>query len=129
MAGAAGTIKEVWKHNEEQDGREPQAAAMSLGVPRFTLTAFGDRIFARMGPTTIPLPEPDGRDGRRRAAELDRGRRPERPRASCSGRGRRPRSPARRKPAADASRDLGFEGTPVADARSVYVGDDRPQRA
>ena len=89
----AGTIKAVWKHDEDQDGGAPQAPRLSLGVPRYTLTAFGDRIYARMGPTGHALPgvRPAGWAAacRRARSSPSTGA----PTASCSGSGRRPRSP------------------------------------
>ncbi len=120
LAGAAGTIKEVWKHNEEQDGREPQAPRMSLGVPRFTLTEFGERIYARMGPTGTPFPGfARGMGGgvpQSAIVAVDR---------STDGKLIWKRSsaeiPLPQRPA-DANRGhLGFEGSPVADARCVYA--------
>jgi cellulose synthase operon protein C len=116
----SGSIREAWKHDEQSDG--PQAASPFATLDRFTLTAFGDRIYARMGPTptqvfwmrggigggaTTPnaiVAVDRGTDGKllwaRKASEV----------------------PLPKRPAADATtRGVGFEGTPVADASGVYV--------
>src|SRR5262249_45474554 len=56
VPGSSGEIKWVWKHDEDQEGTAPQATRVSYGVARFTLAGFGDRIYARMGPTSAPYP-------------------------------------------------------------------------
>jgi outer membrane protein assembly factor BamB/tetratricopeptide (TPR) repeat protein len=113
----AGSIKLAWRHDEDQNGFVPQAARPTIGVPRFTLTAFGNRLYARMGQTALPYPGARGgglaqnylialdlaTDGKllwkKLAGDVLTGR-----------------------PAAEAgSKNLGFEGSPVADARRVYV--------
>ncbi|WZO96479.1 PQQ-binding-like beta-propeller repeat protein [Isosphaeraceae bacterium EP7] len=111
-----GIVPVAWKHENQAGQFVPSAARSSIGVPRFTLTAVGDRIFARLGPpamtsmSRMPSTPPSSivaldraSDGkllwRRHAADLDMARR--------GGEGGR--SPT-------------FEGTPVADTRGVYVG-------
>jgi outer membrane protein assembly factor BamB len=118
-AGSSGLIKEIWKHDEEQEGTGPQAMRFSLGVPRFTLSAFGDRIYARMGPTGTPPPA-FGRGGgapqQSAIVAVDR---------SSDGKLLWKRSSTEitmpRRPADANNRPMGFEGTPVADARCVYA--------
>ena len=113
------SLKEAWKQGDEQAGA-PQATRLSEGIPRFTLTAFGDRVYARMGLTSSPF-----MGGRMRGMNggsqnyimaLDR---------STDGKllWKKP-SPdvfPPRKPGDANNRNLGFEGSPVADARNVYV--------
>jgi outer membrane protein assembly factor BamB/tetratricopeptide (TPR) repeat protein len=118
--GAGGTIKEVWKHSEDPDSRDPQAMRPSLGVPRYTLTEFGERIYARMGPTGIPFPGFvrgfGGGVPQSAIVAVDR---------STDGKLLWKRSAAEitlPQRQADANRgQLGFEGSPVADARCVYA--------
>ena len=40
-------IEPAWKHDPENTVHPGEPAA--TGIPRYTLTAFGDRIYARMG--------------------------------------------------------------------------------
>ena len=103
--------------------------------PRYTLTAFGDRIYARMGPADLDADghgdgDGDGPGGGD-AAELPGRRRSDDGRqAALEAPGRR-RSPSPSARPTGLSRSVGFEGTPVADARSVYVAltDRREQTA
>ena len=111
---ATDTVPEAWKH-EDANNYPPSATRGISTVPRFTLTGYGDRIYARMGqtggssstrmlPTQSLLVEIDRGTGkalyRRSAAEIQLPRR--------GGEGSR--------------RAANFEGTPVADERNVYVG-------
>ena len=48
-ATAAKLIIPVWKYPPDEDAQIPHARSMSPPVPRYTLTAFGNRIYARMG--------------------------------------------------------------------------------
>ena len=116
----AGPVKLAWEwHDEEQGGNIPQANKMAVGVPRFTLTAQGDRVFARMGLTTIPfMNRMGGMVGGSQSflVAVDR---------ATEGK-KLWKKPAvdvlpSRKPGDNANRNLGFEGSPVADPRSVYV--------
>ena len=96
--------------------------------PAFTLTAFGDRIYARMGqpPPRCPSRMGMGTMGNApsfivaidRAAQGKLLWKRRRPRSPCPAPGRR----------RGRSRNAVFEGSPVADARSVYVAIDRPDR-
>lgn len=91
---------------------EARAARPIFGVPRFTVTGQGDRIFARLGPlgtrmgTSFLVAVQNNRDvdgkliWRRASSEITL------PQRQGGG----------------AGRFVAFEGTPVADDRSVYVG-------
>jgi len=88
---------------EEEDAADPRAAA-ALGIPRFTATVFGDRLYARMGPAVTGRPHDapsSGRDGYLVCLDL-------------AGQG---------KLAWKVAPEPGwaFEGSPVADVASVYV--------
>ncbi|MCA1686320.1 MAG: PQQ-binding-like beta-propeller repeat protein, partial [Planctomycetia bacterium] len=117
---SAGVVKVAWEwHDEEQGGGVPQASRMAVGVPRFTLTAQGDRVYARMGLTTIPFMNRMGTivgGAQSYLVALNR---------ATDGRKlwKKPSVDVipSRKPGDPSNRNLGFEGTPVADARSVYV--------
>ena len=108
----AGGTPMAWKH--EPDPQPTRSAARQyVGTPRFTLTAFGDRIYARLGtPGAISGPRAPQAPGaivaldraadgkllwRRTAGEIDLSRRG--PQGAAAG----------------------FEGSPVADDRAVYV--------
>jgi outer membrane protein assembly factor BamB len=124
---SAGSIKVAWKHDEDQGSGVPQAARLGVGVPRYTLTAYGDRIYARMGMTTAPFMGRMGTGGSQSyLVAVDR---------STDGKllWKKLASdvPTSKKPGEANSRSVGFEGTPVADARSVYVAltDRREQTA
>ncbi len=110
-------VKYVWKHPEDQGTSAPAAARPTAGPPRFTLTAFGDRVYARMGLTTPPYMGGRSNGGPQNyLVAVDR---------ATEGKllWKKPSTDVAvsEKPAEAASRNLGFEGTPVADARSVYV--------
>jgi cellulose synthase operon protein C len=112
----SGAVKIAWRHDEEQGGGGPQAARFSVGVPRFTLSAQGDRVYARMGLTSVPYMGRVGAPAQSYLVAVDR---------STDGKllWKKPSGdvlPAR-KPGDAAGRNIGFEGSPVADARSVYV--------
>ncbi|MGE5754275.1 MAG: PQQ-binding-like beta-propeller repeat protein [Planctomycetaceae bacterium] len=116
-ASPSTTINEVWRHEEDQDGTAPQATRVSSSVPRFTLTAFGDRIYARMGPTGAPYLGV-GRMGvaaQGAIVALDRGAEGKSLWRRTAGEIALPKRPD------GINRNTGFEGTPVADARGVYV--------
>ena len=95
------------------------ATRFPSGVPRYTLTAFGDRVYARMGPTNWPSFSMRGisnYESRSSIVAVDR---------ATEGKllWKRPATeivlPKRQAEAAN--RTTGFEGTPVADARNVYA--------
>ena len=110
-------VKYVWKHPEDQGNAAPAAARPTAGPPRFTLTAFGDRVYARMGLTTPPYLGGRSSGGPQNyLVAVDRG---------TEGKllWKKPSTDVTvsEKPAEAENRNLGFEGTPVADARAVYV--------
>jgi outer membrane protein assembly factor BamB len=87
----------------------------SLGVPRFTMTVFGDRLYARMGTSvTACPPQPGSTGGAGYLVALD---------LAAQGR-------LAWKIAPDGP-DWAFEGSPVSDGSNLYVamrrGDVRPQ--
>jgi outer membrane protein assembly factor BamB/tetratricopeptide (TPR) repeat protein len=106
-----GSVDVAWKH-EQQSGTTQAARSLTM-MPRYTLTAFGDRIYARLGTPGPAQPRPmmpvesvivavdRSTDGKllwkRQASDT--------------------KLPLRQADASFAS----FEGSPVADARSVYV--------
>ncbi len=50
-ADGSGPVDVAWKHDEYPASSGPQPAAFfSYDIPHYTLTAYGDRIYARMGP-------------------------------------------------------------------------------
>lgn len=124
------TVEPAWRYDPEGDGAIPQARQPVWVLPRHTLTAVGDRIYARMGVATPPVfmgmnrmvgegtsivaldrSRPgDKRLWTKRAVELTL-----------------PDRPARE----GAPRSVNFEGTPVADDQSVYaaITDRREQTA
>lgn len=112
-----GSVKVAWKHDEEAGGGVPQATRLTIGVPRFTLTASGQRIYARMGLTSAPYM---GRGGmgvtQSYLVAVDR---------ATEGKLLWKKPPGdvvpSRRPGENPGRNLGFEGTPVADDRNVYV--------
>ncbi len=123
--GAAPSTPVVaWKHEHQGGGFVAEASRPHHGLARYTLTAFGDRIYARMGP---PPPAAFngmgmGRMGPSNASStsfvvaLDR---------SAEGKLLWKRSASeivlpKRKPDAG-NKTATFEGSPVADARNVYV--------
>ncbi len=119
--GEARPVSPAWRHDPENGAPVAPTNRSSGAIPRYTLTAAGNRIFARMGQSsTLYL---TGRAGRfresepgtssivaldwntqgkllweKRSADLEL---PDRPGAS--------------------TRTVNFEGTPVADDRNVYV--------
>ncbi len=129
---SAGQVKVAWEwHDEDQGGNGIQATRSSIGVPRFTLTAQGDRVFARMGLTTIPSPNRMGMGGLGGGSQsylvaIDRATEGKKLWKKLSA-----DVLSTRKPGDNSNRNVGFEGTPVADARSVYVAltDRREQTA
>jgi outer membrane protein assembly factor BamB/tetratricopeptide (TPR) repeat protein len=120
------TIEPAWKHDPENT--VPQVNRGSGGIPRFSLTAVGNRIYARMGAST-----PSGYMGMNRSGAftssyiiaLD---------WSAQGKflwQQRAGDLVLPNRQADRSRSINFEGTPVADGHNVYVAvtDRREQTA
>jgi outer membrane protein assembly factor BamB/tetratricopeptide (TPR) repeat protein len=124
---AALTIEPAWKYDPE--AAVPPAYRGGAGIPRYTLTAVGHRIFARVGAPTPPAYTGFNRTaGGNTSAILA---------LDSSAQGKLlwmqkasdlvlPNRPADR-----ANRWVSFEGTPVADSHQVYVAvtDRREQTA
>ena len=99
------------------------ATRLNGGLNRYTLTASGDRVFARIGPAPFTMPSmnrmgmPTNQPGNSYIVAVDRG----------GGKvlWKREASdvplPKRQAGGGVTSRNAVFEGSPVADARSVYV--------
>ena len=123
-------VEPAWKSDGESGGLVGHAQRPIGGVPRYTLTAFGDRIYARLGPTNwlsgMGGMRPMGGEAQSYILAVER---------STEGKQvwkkRAVDVPLPKRQADAASRSTGFEGTPVADARSVYVAmtDRREQTA
>lgn len=112
-ANAAGEaeVKVAWDQALSRETSAPLARNMTAGTPRHTVTGYGDRIFARLGPSGARMGpsfvvavrnnrEVDGKLLWRRASNdvaLPRGA------------------------AGAVARAAVFEGTPLADERNVYV--------
>ena len=127
-------IKHAWRYPAENGTRSPQATRNWPGIPRYTLTAIGHKIYARMGTMALPF-SGNGRDGCRSRFHLDHCPRLEQGRDKDLGAGIR-RSWNFPTVVADrnnfrAMNSVSFEGTPVGDARNVYVAvtDRREQTA
>ena len=113
------SVKPAWRHEPDRESLNPQATRNLAGPPRFTLTAQGDRIFARMGPNVIPSFNMGRRElvSPSRIVAVDRSKDGEAIWPSKS-----PSDILGPKRSGDApSRSIGFEGTPVADERKIYV--------
>lgn len=115
-------VAPAWKHDPDDGSRIPQAARPYGSIPRFTLTAVGDRIYARMGSSHIThtMTRRGGFGsidvGVSSIAALD-----------WSTQGKllwEVKSTLLDLPLRQGglgARSISFEGTPVADARNVYV--------
>jgi len=115
---SAGAHREAWKHDETQERSGPIAALPVTTLPRYTLTAFGDRIYARMGPTG-PVHFGMGRMSVASPGSIIAVDRNSEGKLLWTCQASDLTLPQR--PADGLNRSLGFEGTPVADARRVYV--------
>ncbi len=117
-SGPTTVVEPAWKREEGSKGMAPAMRTIPR-VPRYTLTAVGDRIYARMGASTLPVlggMGPRNREEKSFLIAVDR---------STEGK------LIWNKPAPDVelpkrhaeaqNRPAGFEGTPVADAHNVYV--------
>lgn len=128
--GRTTSVEPAWKYDPEANDAVPQARQPVWVLPRHTLTAVGDRIYARMGVATPPVFMGMNRGGGEGTSivALDRSRSGEKRlwirRATELALPDRPAGGV-------AVRSVNFEGTPVADDRSVYVAitDRREQTA
>jgi cellulose synthase operon protein C len=132
--GEASVLKAVapaWRHDPESGGHQVLARRPHPGIPRYTLTAVGHRIYARMGAPAAPFfPNMGGLPsaGASSIIALDwntQGKLLWEQKSTSIVLPNRP--PDHR----TNNRTVSFEGTPVADARNVYVAvtDRREQTA
>jgi outer membrane protein assembly factor BamB/tetratricopeptide (TPR) repeat protein len=125
--GVALAIEPAWKHDPETTA--PQAYRASSGIPRHTLTAVGNRVYARMGAATPSPFANSNRPGSMSSSYIIA--------LDWSAQGKLlwlqrssdlvlPNRPVDR-----INRSVNFEGTPVADSRNVFVAvtDRREQTA
>ncbi len=125
----AASVEPAWKHDPD-DAQNPRAARFQAGAPRYTLTALGRRVFARMGGLSPPyFPGMGGPPGHGETSiiALDwnaQGKLLWERKASTLV---LPNRQAERA----VGRTISFEGTPVADPSRVYVAvvDRREQTA
>ncbi|MDG3005540.1 outer membrane protein assembly factor BamB family protein [Paludisphaera mucosa] len=131
---AAATVQPAWTYDAEGGDAGLQAKQPFWTAPRYTLTAVGRRIYARMGPSapSFPnIPRMAMRDGGGGAGScilaLDR----DRPGDKKLWMRRSSELSLPDRPGDQGSRTVAFEGAPVADARNVYVAvtDRREQTA
>lgn len=119
--GEARPVSPAWRHDPDGGGGPPQATRPHSSIPRFTLTAVGHRIYARMGLSSSLY----AMGGRRGAFIADPGT------SSIVAldwdtQGKllwEVKSTNLELPHRQGGRmqTVNFEGTPVADARNVYV--------
>ncbi|HZW33292.1 MAG TPA: PQQ-binding-like beta-propeller repeat protein, partial [Isosphaeraceae bacterium] len=136
--GAEGTearpVTPAWRHDPDNGAPIVQATRNPAAIPRYTLTAVGSRIYARMGFASStaysPMgrrfgPMPIGETGSSSIVALDWNTQGKLLWELKSANFELPDRPA------GASRTVNFEGTPVADSRNVYVAvtDRREQTA
>ena len=126
-ASALRLVGPVWKYPADDDLQVPQARHSSPGIPRYTLTAFGNRIYARMGSQSAAYSSGMGSRGSSSIVALDwstQGKLLWEQRSTTLSLPNRP-------PDRNNNRTVSFEGTPVADGDSVYVAvtDRREQTA
>jgi outer membrane protein assembly factor BamB/tetratricopeptide (TPR) repeat protein len=123
-------IEPAWKHDPESGAQAPQAMRIVGSIPRYTLTAVGHRIFVRTGVTSPPYFPGVGPLPSRGASSIvaldwnTQGKLLWEQKSSAVVLPNRP-------PDRSSNRTVSFEGTPVADARNVYVAltDRREQTA
>jgi outer membrane protein assembly factor BamB/tetratricopeptide (TPR) repeat protein len=113
-------IEPAWKHPADDGGQVPQARHPTLGIPRYTLTAVGHRIYARMGMSAPFVPGLGGMASRGTTSiiALDWNTQGKLVWEQKSTSLSLPNRPPERN---NGNRTVSFEGTPVADARNVYV--------
>jgi outer membrane protein assembly factor BamB/tetratricopeptide (TPR) repeat protein len=116
-------VEPAWKGPADENAAGPQARQMYSSIPRYTLTAYGRRIYARMGATSnasFPGMGFGGMTGRGGTSSIvaldwnDQGKLIWEQKSTAVALPNRPPDRGR-------NSMISFEGTPVADARSVYV--------
>jgi outer membrane protein assembly factor BamB len=121
------SVEPAWKHERDGAGTGPQVTQLRSGIPRYTLTAVGHRIYARMGGTATTFYS--RMEGYSRGASsivaLDwstQGKLLWEQKSTSIVLPNRPHDRHN-------NRSVSFEGSPVADARNVYVAvTDRSQQ-
>ncbi|HEX3451030.1 MAG TPA: PQQ-binding-like beta-propeller repeat protein, partial [Isosphaeraceae bacterium] len=122
-------VEPAWKHDPENGAQVPQAKPMQVGIPRYTLTAVGNRIYARMGALSAAfLGGMGGRRGTSSIIALDWNTQGKKLWEQKSTSLSLPDRPPDRN---GSNSTVSFEGTPVANTRNVYVAvtDRREQTA
>jgi outer membrane protein assembly factor BamB/tetratricopeptide (TPR) repeat protein len=126
-SSALRVVGPVWKYPPPDDAQIPQVRHTGPGIPRYTLTAFGNRIYARMWSQSAAYFSGGGARGSSSIVALD---------WSTQGKLLWEQSSTalalpNRPPDRNNNRTISFEGTPVADGDSVYaaVTDRREQTA
>lgn len=110
-----GKVRELWKHEQQPFGG-PTVRGMSEAPARYTLTAHDGRIFARLGPSQVIASNQFGRRAPSMIVALDlRTQGKQLWKVSAA----QVPLPGRKEEGANLL--AGFEGTPVADDRGVYV--------
>jgi outer membrane protein assembly factor BamB/tetratricopeptide (TPR) repeat protein len=122
------SVEPAWKHERDSGGIGPQVVRPSPGIPRYTLTAVGHRIYARLGGTSsTSYSRTEGYQwrGNNSIVALDWSTQGKLLWEQKSTSIVLPNRPHDR----NGGRSVIFEGTPVADARNVYVAvTDRSQQ-
>ncbi len=119
-------IAPVWKYPADEDEKVPHVRNPGPGIPRYTLTAYGNHIYARMGPHSAVTSGMGMRSTANSIIALDWSTQGKFLWEQRSNALALPRPPDRNN-----NRTVSFEGTPVADERNVYVAvtDRREQTA
>ena len=107
----------VWKYPADDDAQVPQARHSSPGIPRYTLTAYGNRIYARLGSQSAAYFSGTLSRASSSIVALD---------WSTQGKMLWEQRSAtlalpKRRTDRNNNRTVSFEGTPVADDRNVYA--------
>jgi len=120
LAGNSGaTVRPVWEAPPDtQEGSSVTASLPATTIPRYTLTAFGDRVYARLGPPASQFMF--GMGGPRAPVQskllaVDRSTEGKVLWIKTSSEVPLPKRPA------DGINRVNFEGTPIADDRNVFV--------
>lgn len=121
--GGTAAVVPTWQH-DHQGALVSEASRTTLSLARYTLTAFGDRIYARMGPAPSAAVTPGM--GRFQGGMLGGGASPSYIVAldrAAEGKllWKKSASEVALPRGKVGGRASAFEGTPVADARNVYV--------
>jgi len=129
--GSARPVEPAWKHDPENGAQVPMARSMQVGIPRYTLTAVGHRIYARMGAMSAALMPGMGGMGGGGSSSIVALDWNTQGKLLWEQKSTSLVLPNRQPDRNGNNRTVSFEGTPVADARRVYVAvtDRREQTA